>query len=235
MSKSKKITTGSPILPVKTKETYVIAGKNIPVYAFPDGTPVNADEYMFCNVKSIKGKSLVLRKMDLIPKPFSKNLQLLKSYKFGYTLIDTFTPIYGFFEPTVPGRFYFVLSNVRFTSNSGWALSIDTISPHEFFDPSLSFKVGSYDISNPHIKVSIFDVEFAPKPKILTITTSINTFTVFIGAVQEASFHLLLQPLEDSITITLKRSNNGPDVSCHIHSVELYSTIFLDGIDILST
>ena len=230
MAKAKNSKQQKKINATKTKLVYNINGKKIPVYQVPQQTILDAEEFiLYAAAKPVKGKSLVIRKQDLMAKSLLQNPRLAFLNAFGRNIIETFSPTYGaYVNPGFIGLFYFLLSRVLQTTNSGWFMSLPTPEGSFYTDQVLSFAADCTQVSNPHLRVHLGPTTDATEVNpVLTITTDEHSYKIFLAPLNHKSFSIMLPQNSGAVTLSLKKDDN-PRGFCTIISIDLYESLFFD-------
>lgn len=215
----------------KTKLVYNINGKKIPVYQVPQQTILDAEEFiLYAAANPVKGKSLVIRKRDLMSKSLSQHPRLALQNVFGRNIVDTFSPTYGayLFRADI-SRFYFLLSRVSETINSGWYMALPTPAGSYYTDHVLSFIVNCFNMSNPHLRVNLgTTTDITGVNPILTIAAGDHSYKIFLAPLSDKSFSIMLPPYPNGgVTFSFKKEDNAKGL-CEIRSIDLYESLFFD-------
>ncbi|PWU04302.1 MAG: hypothetical protein C5B52_01710 [Bacteroidetes bacterium] len=229
MANSKKpadIKSGSP---QRTGLNYSLKGKDIPIYSFAENEIIDGEAYLpLFSEKRIKGRALVLRREDLLPKAFIKEAALVNAHIFGYTLYDTFKPTYGDSTSNNARRFSFEFSKCLFTTNVSWLMSNRLERPGEFFQ-GLIFTINTAGIPNPHLRINFGATRENGIPdSILTVITSLGSFKINVSPLAAKSLSIILNGPMDTLSLAFRQDENDPRAYCEIYSCDLYDTIFVD-------
>ena len=234
MAKARKTAGNRPADPQKTNQTYSLKGKNIPIYSFPENTIINGEAYLpLLSQKGIKGRSLVLRREDLLPKTFLAESALASIHIFGQSAIDIFKPTYGDASSNNARRFSFLFSKALFTTNVSWLLCNRLERPGEFLQ-GLIFNISTAGIPNPHLKINLgATAASGVPPSILTVITSRGNFKLNVSPLSFRSFTIILNGPTDTLSLVFRSDENDPNAVCEFQSFELFDTIFIDPFPVL--
>lgn len=212
-----------------TKLAIKIAEKTIPVFSLPAENIIDATKFipLFDFTAKASKESLVVRREELMPKAKGAALdEISLQYKFGRTLVDTYTPLYGCRYDSGNGYFAFVNSTIKSSVFlRGWDFEISATRNHNNI-----FSVGFIADEGKNLYVLKLNFFHTPVSFVLTIDDgqSVRNVLVAAGARSLNIFFILSEENRVPIcTLTLKKSLNNPTVAFTVNNLELYESLFL--------
>jgi len=227
MPKLKKKEISKQAEPVKTDQFYTLRGKKIPLYSFPENSIIDGEKYLpLLSEIKLKGRCLVVRREDLMPKSLLQLPSLSAIHPFGITLYDTFKPTYGSAPNTEAGRFSLFYCKPYYISSNYWFFWNIDEKPGNYFQ-GISMYIDTTLIPNPHLRVNL-GVTTKTDSAILSISCSTAFFRINVTPLSLKSFNFLLAGPIATVSVYLRRDENDPNAMVEIKSFELYDTIFVD-------
>lgn len=213
--------------PVKTDQFYTLKGKKIRLYAAPENSIIDGEKYLpLLSEIQLKGRCLVVRKEDLMPRSLLQLPSLSAIHPFGTTLYDTFRPTYGSASNTEAGRFSLIYCKPYFITSDYWFFWNIDEKPANYFQ-GISLNIDTSGIPNPHLRVNL-GVTTKTDSAILFINSSMGFFRINVTPLSTKSFHFLLAGPTATVSVYLRRDENDPNAMVEIKSFDLYDTIFVD-------